>query len=71
MSYHLISRRSVVMACDRVFARGMGAFAVALLVVIVMALYMGEWFYLRSLVAAIGFVSLGIAIGAQIVRGKV
>ena len=71
MSYHLIARWSVVAACDRVFARGMAAFAVALLVVIAMALYMGESFYLRAMIAAIGFVSIGIAIGARIVARRV
>ena len=71
MSYHLIARWSVVAACDRVFARGVLAFAVALVVVIVMALYMDDAPYLRAMVAAIGFVSIGIAIGAQLVARRV
>ena len=71
MSYHLIARWSVVAACDRVFWRGVLAFSVTVPIVIAMAVAMDDAPYLRAMVAAIGFTSIGIAIGAQIVARRV
>lgn len=65
---NLISRFALARATDAVFGRGLMGFALAIPVAI--ALGLQDSLRLAAAIAALGGVSAGIAIGAQLVAGR-
>lgn len=66
---NLISRFALRRACDAVFGRGILGFAI--LVPIAIYLGLSDYNRLGAAICALGGVSAGIAIGAQLVAGRV
>ena len=69
MSLRFVSPGALSCACDAVFGRGILGFAI----LVPVAIYLGlsDHNRLGAAICALGGVSAGIAIGAQLVRGHV
>jgi hypothetical protein len=68
MNTNLVSKFALARACDAVFGRGVLGFAI----LVPVAIYLGlsDMNRLGAAICALGGVSAGIAIGAQLVRGR-
>ena len=68
MNTNVISRFAIRRTCDAVFGRGVLGFAI----LVPVAIYLGlsEHLRLGAAICALGGVSAGIAIGAQLVAGR-